>query len=164
MALRVGHGFDVHPLAEGRRLVLAGVEVPAEAGLAGHSDADVVLHALGDALLGAAGLGDLGERFPDTDPAFKDADSALLLEKILAAVAESGARPVNVDVTLYLERPKLGAVKERMRLRLAEITGLDPSSVGFKARTFEGFGPVGEGRAAAATAVVLVETDPAAQG
>jgi 2-C-methyl-D-erythritol 2,4-cyclodiphosphate synthase len=163
VALRIGHGFDIHPLVEGRRLVLAGVEVPAEAGLAGHSDADVALHALADALLGAMGLGDLGERFPDSDGAFRDADSAVLVGEVLAAVVERGGRLVSADLTVYLERPKLGPLKQRMRLRLGEITGLDASRIGLKARTFEGFGPIGEGRAAAASAVVLVEVETAAR-
>ncbi len=157
MSLRIGHGFDIHPLAEGRRLVLAGVEVPCEVGCAGHSDADVVLHALADAILGALGAGDIGEWFPDTDTAWKDADSAVLLGKVLDVAAEKGAHLVNIDVTIYLERPKLAVLKDRMRARLADLTDLDAGSVGLKARTFEGFGPVGAGRAAAATAVVLVE-------
>ena len=157
MAFRIGHGFDIHPLAEGRRLVLAGVEVPHDLGCAGHSDADVVLHALTDALLGALGMGDIGEWFPDDDDRYRDADSAQLFATALEAAGHKGAKLVNIDVTIYLERPKLGDLKSRMRGRLAEIAGLEASAVGLKARTFEGFGAVGEGKAAAATAVVLVE-------
>lgn len=157
MALRIGHGFDIHPLAEGRRLVLGGIEVPHDLGCAGHSDADVVLHALTDALLGALGMGDIGQWFPDSDERYRGADSAELFALVLEAAGRKDAKLVNVDVTIYLERPTLGDLKNRMRARLAEITGLDASAVGLKARTFEGFGPVGEGKAAAATAVVLVE-------
>jgi len=157
LQLHIGHGFDIHPLEPGRRLVLAGVEVPSGLGCAGHSDADVALHALSDALLGAVGLGDIGEWFPDDDPAWKDADSAGLLGRVLEGLRSRGAAPVSIDVTIYLERPKIGALKDRMRARLGELVGLAPEAVGLKARTFEGFGAVGEGRAAAASAVVLVE-------
>jgi 2-C-methyl-D-erythritol 2,4-cyclodiphosphate synthase len=161
VALRVGHGFDIHRLAEGPRLVLAGVVVPSQVGCVAHSDGDVVFHALADAVLGACGLGDIGEWFPDTDPAFKGADSALLLAKVLQELSRRGGGLVNVDVSLYLERPRLGELKKRMRERLAEITGLDSTAVGLKARTFESFGAIGEGRAVAATVVVLVETGAA---
>jgi len=147
----------VHPLAAGRRLVLGGVEVPADFGCAGHSDADPVLHALADAVLGASALGDIGEWFPDDDAEYEGADSAELLSRVIAAAAEGGARPVNADVTVYLEKPALQPFKPAMRDRIAEILHLPPSCVGVKARTFEGLGPIGEGRAAAATAVVLME-------
>jgi len=171
-SIRVGIGFDVHRLAAlrraqggpehgrgaaGRRLVIAGVEVPHERGPVAHSDGDVVLHAVADAALGAAGLGDLGDHFPDTDPAWKDADSARILALALAKVKEAGWRPASVDVNVLLERPKLGGLKEKMRGRLAELLGLEPEAVGLKARTFEGLGPVGEGRAVAAQAVVVLE-------
>jgi 2-C-methyl-D-erythritol 2,4-cyclodiphosphate synthase len=142
--------------------MLAGVHVPWEAGSLGHSDADVVLHALTDALLGAMALGDIGEWFPDSDPRWKDADSATLLTAVLKELSSRKARPVNVDVTVYLERPKLLTLKAEMRKRLAEIVGLDASCVGLKARTFEGFGAIGKGDAVAATAVVLVEVDEGA--
>ena len=155
--IRVGLGFDVHRLAEGRRLILAGVEVPHERGPVAHSDGDVVLHAVADAALGAAGLGDLGDHFPDTDPAWKDTDSARILALALAKVNEAGWRPASADVNVLLERPKLGGLKEKMRGRLAELLGLAPDAVGLKARTFEGMGPVGEGRAVAAQAVVVLE-------
>ena len=178
-AIRVGIGFDIHRLvdlsavarpvrhspqgdggrakAEGRRLVLAGVEVPSEVGPEAHSDGDVVLHAIADACLGAAGLGDLGDHFPDTDPAWKDADSGRILGLALAKVKAAGWRPASTDVNLLLERPKLGGLKEKMRGRLAELLGLEPDAVGLKARTLEGLGPIGAGQAVAAQAVVVLE-------
>jgi 2-C-methyl-D-erythritol 2,4-cyclodiphosphate synthase len=155
--IRVGIGFDVHRLVPGRRLVLAGVEVPSEVGPKAHSDGDVVLHAIADACLGAAGLGDLGDHFSDTDPAWKDADSGRLLALALAKVKAAGWRPASTDVNLLLEQPKLGGLKEKMRGRLAELLGLAPDAVGLKARTLEGLGPVGEGQAVAAQAVVVLE-------
>ena len=157
--MRIGHGFDIHPLVRGRKLILAGVHVPWEAGSLGHSDADVVLHALTDAFLGALALGDIGEWFPDSDPRWKDADSAALLAHVLETVHGKGARAANIDVTIYLEAPKLKALKDDMRARLAGLVGLDRSCVGLKARTFEGFGAIGTGEAVAATAVVLVDVD-----
>ncbi len=155
--IRVGIGFDVHRLAAGRRLVIAGVEVPHPFGPVAHSDGDVVLHAVADAALGAAGLGDLGDHFPDTDPAWKDADSARILGLALAKVKAAGWRPASVDVNMLLERPKLGGLKEKMRGRLAELLGVAPDAVGLKARTFEGMGPVGEGKAVAAQTIVVLE-------
>ncbi len=167
-AIRVGIGFDVHRLAdlsaiaqgakaEGRRLVLAGVEVPHDRGPKAHSDGDVVLHAIADACLGAAGLGDLGEQFPDTDPAWKDADSARILALALAKVKAAGWRPASADVNLLLERPKLADLKQTMRGRLADLLGLAPDAVGLKARTLEGLGPIGAGQAVAAQAIVVLE-------
>ncbi len=161
---RVGLGFDVHRLAPGRRLVLAGVAVPAEIGPEAHSDGDAALHAVADAVLGAAGLGDLGEHFPDTDPAWKDASSADILGRVLAMAAEAGWRPVNVDVNVILERPKLGPHKAAMRTRLAELLGVAVDAVGLKARTLEGLGPVGAGRAVAAQAVMLMARAGADEG
>ena len=155
--MRRGHGFDIHPLAAGRPLMLAGICVPSEVGSVGHSDADVVLHAVSDAILGALALGDIGDWFPDTDPTYKDADSSFLLRTAVSEAAKNGATLVNVDVTIYLEKPKLGPLKTKMRERLAEITGIPASSIGLKARTFEGFGPVGQAQAVAATAVVLLD-------
>ena len=154
--MRIGHGFDIHPLVAGRRLLLGGIEVASAVGALGHSDADVVLHSLADAILGALGLGDIGERFPDTDPRYKDADSSLLLGEVLAEARKAGAAVVNADVAIYLERPKLGPLKAHMRASLARILGVEESRVGLKARTLEGLGPVGEGKAVAATAVVLL--------
>ncbi len=155
--VRVGIGFDVHRLAEGRRLVLAGVEVPSPVGPVAHSDGDVVLHAVADAVLGAAGLGDLGEHFPDSDPAWKGAASADILGRVRRMAEEAGWRVVSVDVNLLLERPKLADRKGEMRGRLGELLGLDADAVGLKARTFEGLGPVGAGDAACAQAVVVLE-------
>ncbi len=159
-AIRVGIGFDVHRLAEGRRLVLAGIEVPSPVGPVAHSDGDVVLHAVADAVLGAAGIGDLGDHFPDTDPAWKDASSGDILGRVLEMAAEAGWRVASADVNLLLERPKLAELKERMRQRLAERLGLDAGAVGLKARTMEGLGPVGAGDAACAQAVVVLELKP----
>ena len=156
-ATRVGIGFDVHRLVEGRRLVLAGIEVPSPLGPKAHSDGDVVLHAVADACLGAAGLGDLGDHFPDTDPAWKDADSARILALALEKVKSAGWRPASVDVNVMLERPTLGGLKEKMRGRLAELLGVAPDAVGLKARTFEGLGPIGAGQAVAAQTVVVLE-------
>jgi len=158
-SIRVGIGFDVHRLATGRRLVLAGVQVPHDRGQKAHSDGDVVLHAIADACLGAAGLGDLGDHFPDTDPAWKDADSARILTLALAKVKAAGWRPASTDVNVMLERPTLAGLKEKMRGRLAELLGLEPDAVGLKARTLEGLGPIGAGQAVAAQAVVVLETE-----
>ena len=155
--IRVGIGFDVHRLVKGRRLLLAGVEVPSPVGPVAYSDGDVVLHAIADACLGAAGLGDLGDHFPDADPAWKDADSSGILALALEKVKAAGWRPVSADVNLFLEQPKLGGLKEKMRGRLAELLGVAPDAVGLKARTLEGLGPVGGGGAVAAQAVVVLE-------
>ena len=155
-ATRVGIGFDIHRLAKGRRLILAGVEVPSEVGPKAHSDGDVVLHAVADACLGAAGLGDLGDHFPDTDPAWKDADSAHILGLALAKVKAAGWRPASADVNVFLERPKLNGLKEKMRGRLAELLGVAADAIGLKARTLEGLGPIGAGQAVAAQAVVVL--------
>ena len=150
----VGIGYDVHRLAPGRPLVLAHVPVEFDRGPLGHSDGDVVLHAVIDALLGAAGLPDIGERFPDTDPRFKDADSGDLLTEALAAVRAAGYSPVNVDVTVHAERPKLLAYKPRMRTELARLLGIEAGCVSIKAKTGEGLAPIGTGEAIACTAVV----------
>lgn len=160
MNLRIGQGFDVHRFAapeEGRPLVLMGLTVPHDRGLAGHSDADVMLHALMDALLGAAGLGDIGLHFPDTDPAYKGADSAKLLERVMADLAARGYRVVNADVTLIGERPKIGPHREAMRSRVAGLLGLPPGCLNVKATTTEKLGFTGRGEGLAAQAVVLLE-------
>jgi 2-C-methyl-D-erythritol 2,4-cyclodiphosphate synthase len=154
--VRVGLGHDTHRLAEGRRLVLGGIDVPFEKGLVGHSDADVVLHALTDALLGAAALGDIGELFPDTDPRHAGADSALLLAEALALVHGRGWRPSNCDLTVHAQRPKLGPHKAAMRDRIAALLGLPPDAVNVKAKTGELVGPVGRGEAITCDAVVLL--------
>ena len=158
--LRVGQGFDVHRFAdpaEGRPLMLMGVAVPHDRGLRGHSDADVMLHALMDALLGAAGLGDIGEHFPDTDPAYRGADSAGLLAAVMASLADGGWRVVNADVCLIGERPKLAPHRDAMRARIAPLLGLTPQELNVKATTTEKLGFTGRGEGLAAQAVVLLQ-------
>jgi len=153
---RVGLGVDAHRFAPDRRLVLGGVVVPHDAGLLGHSDADVLTHAVCDALLGAAGLGDIGTRFPDTDETYRDASSLNLLAEVVAALAESGYTPVNVDVTIVAERPKLTPHFDRMRSCLAEVLKIESSRVGLKATTTEGMGVLGRAEGIAAMAVALI--------
>lgn len=155
--VRVGLGHDTHRLVEGRPLILAGVRVPYERGLSGHSDADVVLHAVTDAVLGAAGLGDIGEHFPDTDPRWKDADSALLLRDAIALVAGNGWRIVNCDLTIHAQAPKLSTYKQEMRESLARLLSLNVVDVNVKAKTGEEVGPVGRGEAICCDAVVLID-------
>ena len=157
MKLRVGEGWDVHALVPGRRLVLGGVEIPHSAGLLGHSDADALLHAITDALLGAAGLGDIGSHFPDTDPRFKGADSAVLLAEALRAVTAAGWQLVNVDSTVIAQAPRLAPHRAAMRERVAQVLGLAPDCVNIKAKTAEKLGPVGQGLAIEARAVVLLQ-------
>ena len=152
----MGIGYDVHRFAEGRRLVLGGVELEADRGLAGHSDADVLTHAIVDALLGAAGRGDIGQRFPDTDPAWRDADSLDLLRTVVAELAAAGLEPAHVDATVVLEAPKLGAARDAIRARLAGALGLGEPVVNVKATTGEGMGFVGRGEGAAALAVATL--------
>jgi len=154
--VRVGIGFDIHRLVEGRRLVLAGVVVPHALGPDAHSDGDVVLHAVADAILGAAGLGDIGEHFPDSKPAWKDAPSAEILGRVVEMARAADWSVAGVDVNVLLEHPKLDAHKAAMRQRLAELLGLALDAVGIKARTMEGLGPVGAGEAVAAQAVVVL--------
>lgn len=153
---RTGLGYDLHRTARGRRLLLGGVEIPHEVGLLGHSDADIVLHALCDALLGAAGLGDIGEHFPDSDPAFKDADSRGLLHETLRKVRAAGFAPVNVDVVIHAERPKLKAYKPAIQRSLGELLGLRQDAVGVKATTNEGLDAIGRGEAMACWASALL--------
>jgi 2-C-methyl-D-erythritol 4-phosphate cytidylyltransferase/2-C-methyl-D-erythritol 2,4-cyclodiphosphate synthase len=154
--LRTGIGTDVHRLGPGRPLILGGVTIPYDRGLEGHSDADALLHAVIDALLGAAGLGDIGEHFPDTDPTYKGADSKVLLARAVELVREQGLAPVHVDTIIHAERPKLKAHKPAIRRRLAELLDLPESAVNVKAKTEEGLGPIGEGKAISATAIVTV--------
>ena len=151
---RVGLGFDSHRTAPGRRLVLGGIEVPNPFGLLGHSDADVVLHAVIDALLGAAGLPDIGELFPDNDPQYRDIDSRKLLREALRRVEERGWTPVNLDLTIHAERPRLRDHKLAIRDSLAGLLGLEPDAVAVKAKTGEGVGAIGRGEALACHAVV----------
>ena len=155
--LRIGHGYDVHRLTEGRRLILGGVEVPYEKGLLGHSDADVLTHAVMDALLGAAALGDIGKLFPDTDAAYAGISSILLLERVAERLREAGYAVVNLDATVLAQAPKLALYRERMRENLAHALALDASRVSVKATTEEGLGFTGEGLGIAAHAVALLE-------
>ncbi|HTC59419.1 MAG TPA: 2-C-methyl-D-erythritol 2,4-cyclodiphosphate synthase [Solirubrobacteraceae bacterium] len=152
-----GIGYDSHRLIAGRPLILGGVEIPSEQGLEGHSDADVLTHAVIDAVLGAAGLGDIGEHFPDSDERYRDADSIELLETVLPRVVARGLELVNVDSTVVMERPKLGPHRERIRERLAVALGLAPGRVNVKATTGEGIGFVGRGEGVAALAVVSLD-------
>ncbi|MGC2372771.1 MAG: 2-C-methyl-D-erythritol 2,4-cyclodiphosphate synthase [Solirubrobacteraceae bacterium] len=149
-----GIGYDSHRLSSGRKLILGGVEISGEVGLDGHSDADVLTHAVIDALLGAAGLGDIGEHFPDTDERYRDASSIELLETVLTRVIAQGLELVNVDATVVMERPKLGPHRDAIRARLAMALGLAPGRVNVKATTGEGIGFVGRGEGVVALAVV----------
>ena len=141
--LRIGHGYDVHRLTEGRKLILGGVEIPYEKGLLGHSDADVLVHAVMDALTGAARLGDIGKLFPDSDPRYKDADSALLLAEVMRLTGEKGYELGNCDITIVAQEPKLAPYIESMRRRIAEICGCGIDDVSVKATTEEGLGFTG---------------------
>ena len=154
--IRVGEGWDVHQLVEGRKLILGGVEVPHVTGLLGHSDADVLLHAITDALLGGAGLGDIGRHFPDTDVQFRGADSAVLLSEAARRVREKGWQIGNVDATVIAQAPKLAPHIPAMVVRIADVLGLAADQVNVKAKTAEKLGPVGEGRAMEARAVALL--------
>lgn len=153
---RVGIGYDIHRLVEGRRLVMGGIEIAYPKGLLGHSDADVVLHAVTDALLGAAGLPDIGELFPDHDPSYKDADSRGLLRQAMAKVSAKGYAAQNIDLIVHAEQPKLSTYKKRMAESIASLVGLDADQVNVKAKTNEGMGPLGSADAIACTAVALV--------
>lgn len=155
--LRIGHGMDVHKLVEGRKLILCGVEVPHTLGLLGHSDADVATHALMDALLGAAALGDIGKLFPDTDLQYKGADSIELLKVVMGRLAEKGYAPVNADVTIVAQKPKLRPYIDQMRQRLADAMQLDVDLVNVKATTTEHMGFEGEEKGMSAHAVCLIE-------
>lgn len=155
--MRIGHGYDVHRLVEGRDLILGGVKIQHELGLLGHSDADVLLHAVSDALLGAAGLGDIGKHFPDTDPQYKGADSLKLLEIVAQRVKEAGYRVSNIDVTMIAQRPKLRPHIEQMEANIASAVGVDVSRVNVKATTEEKLGFTGTGEGMACHAVCLLE-------
>lgn len=158
--LRVGLGHDTHRLVPNRPLILGGVPVEFERGLVGHSDADVLLHAVTDALLGAAGLGDIGDAFPDTDPAYAGIDSSLLLSRALERVRAAGWQPVNLDCTIFAQRPKLAPYKPAIRQKLAALLGIAVEAVNIKAKTGEHVGPIGREEAMAADAVVLLEKTP----
>lgn len=157
MSFRIGQGYDLHRLVEGRDLILGGVKINYEKGLLGHSDADVLLHAITDALLGAAGLGDIGRHFPDTDPAFKGADSKVLLSEAVALVVKAGWVIVNVDCTIVAQAPKLAPYMPQIRESVAKAIGVDLQRVNVKAKTNEGCDAVGRKEAIEAHAVVLLE-------
>ena len=154
--MRIGHGYDLHALASGRRLVLGGVHIPHSHGPIAHSDGDVLLHALADALLGAAALGDIGQHFPDTDPAYAGADSRALLRRVVALVRAAGYAVVNIDATVLAQRPKLAPHRDAMRANIAADLGIVLDAVSVKATTTEELGPVGRGEAIAAHAVCLL--------
>ena len=156
MNFRIGEGWDTHALVPGRKLIIGGVDIPHTVGLLGHSDADVLLHAITDALLGAAGLGDIGSHFPDTDARFKGADSSVLLAEVGRLLVERGHRIANIDSTVIAQAPRLAAHIPAMRARIAQAVGIAPSHVNVKAKTAERLGPVGQGAAIEARAVVLV--------
>ena len=154
--MRVGIGYDVHRFAPGRQLVLGGVMIPHSEGLAGHSDADVVLHAIADALLGAAALGDIGHHFPPTDEAFRDADSRDLLQRVGTLLSTHGYEPVNIDATIIAERPRVLPFAEAMRAAIARCLGMDVTTISVKATTNEGMGFVGRGEGIAALATAAI--------
>ena len=156
--IRVGIGYDIHSLVEGRPLILGGITVPHGKGLLGHSDGDALLHSISDAILGAAGLGDIGTHFPDTDPAYRGADSAKLLGLVVELVAKEGWKVVNVDSNVIAERPKLSPHFGEMRERIAGIIGIPVECVSVKARTNEGIGAIGRGNAISTHAVALIES------
>ena len=155
--MRIGHGYDVHKLVEGRKLIMGGVDIPYEKGLLGHSDADVLLHAISDALLGAAALGDIGKLFPDTDPEFKGADSMVLMAEVYRNIKAKGYRVVNVDATIIAQRPKMRSYIDTMRANIAETLECDIDCINVKATTDEGMGFTGEGMGISAHAVCLID-------
>lgn len=154
--MRVGHGYDVHRLVEGRKLILGGVDIPWEKGLLGHSDADVLVHAVMDALLGAAGLWDIGHAFPDNDPAYAGIDSMVLLARVRDMLTEKGYTVGNVDATILAQRPKLAGYIPQMRRNIAQVLGVEEDCVNVKATTEEGLGFTGSGEGMAAHAVALL--------
>ena len=156
--MRIGHGYDVHRLVEGRKLILGGVEIPYEKGLLGHSDADVLLHAVMDAVLGAAALGDIGKHFPDTDPAYKGADSMALTRAVAEMIREKGYRVGNIDATILCQAPKLAPHIAAMRRNIADAFGIPVETVSVKATTEEHLGFTGKGEGIAVHAVTLLET------
>ncbi len=155
--MRIGQGYDVHRLAEGRKLILGGVEIPYEKGLLGHSDADVLTHSIMDALLGAAALGDIGKLFPDNDAAFKDADSLVLLQKVVAVLKSKRYIIENIDATVIAQRPKLAPYIDEMRENIARACGMEADWVSIKATTEEGLGFTGSGEGMASMAVCLIK-------
>ncbi len=157
MKLRTGIGYDIHRLAPGRKLVLGGVLIPSPVGLAGHSDADALIHALIDALLGASGEGDIGRLFPDTDPKWKDADSTVLLKAVMARLRKAGFEVLNADAVIVAERPAIALHVAAMKRVLCPILGIEPDALGIKGKTNEGLGPIGQRKAIACLASVLIK-------
>ena len=157
--IRIGHGYDVHKLVSDRKLIIGGVDIPYEKGLLGHSDADVLLHAISDALLGAAALGDIGKHFPDTDDAYKNANSALLLKKVGEILNDAGYTPSNIDATVIAQAPKLAPHIEEMRKNIANALSIDISAVSVKATTEERLGFTGNGEGIAAHSVCIIERE-----
>jgi 2-C-methyl-D-erythritol 2,4-cyclodiphosphate synthase len=155
--MRIGHGYDVHRLVEGRKLIMGGVDIPWEKGLLGHSDADVLLHAIADALLGALAMGDIGKHFPDTDQAFKGADSMKLLEHVVGLIGAKGYCVGNMDATIIAQRPKMAPHIQTMRENIARVCGVEVDRINVKATTEEGLGFTGTGEGISAHAVVLLE-------
>lgn len=155
--MRIGHGYDVHRLVEGRKLIVGGVDIPYKKGLDGHSDADVLVHAVMDALLGAAAMGDIGKHFPDTDESYRGIDSMLLLDRVSCSIAEKGYTVSNIDVTLIAQRPKLAPFIPTMQKRLADRLGLSPDQVNIKATTEEHLGFTGRGEGISCHAVCLLD-------
>ncbi|HXW85255.1 MAG TPA: 2-C-methyl-D-erythritol 2,4-cyclodiphosphate synthase [Candidatus Binataceae bacterium] len=159
MTIRIGQGFDFHPLVAGRKLILGGVEIPHDKGLMGHSDADVLAHALGNAILGALGRGDLGRHFPDSDPRYAGADSLKLLAEVSKLASADGFRVGNADLTVFAQAPKLAPYLDQMRTRLAAALSCDTARLNVKASSPEGLGALGRGEGMAASAVVVLETE-----
>ena len=158
ITMRIGIGYDVHRLIEGRKLVLGGVAIPFEKGLLGHSDADVLVHAVCDALLGAAGLGDIGMHFPDTDPEYKDISSIKILDKTYELVNSKNFKIANIDSTIFADAPKLLSYKEAMEKNIARSIEIEPECVNVKATTFEGLGLIGKGEGIGAMCIVLIQS------
>lgn len=156
--IRIGHGYDIHRIVPGRPMILGGVRFPVDYGLDGHSDADALTHAVCDALLGAAGLADIGHHFPNTDPAWRGADSQALLRRVVGLLRDAGFAPVNIDATVVAERPRIQDLLPDMKAALARSTGLDVAAIGIKATTNEGVGELGRGVAVSAHAVALIES------
>ncbi len=154
--MRTGIGYDIHRLVHGRKLILGGVTIPYEKGLLGHSDADVLIHAVCDALLGASGLGDIGLHFPDTDDRFKDIQGIKLLSDTYKLVGDKGFSVINIDSTIFAEKPKLSSYKKKMENNMARVLGIDPDFINVKATTMEGLGSIGNGDGIGAMAVVLI--------
>jgi len=160
ISYRTGIGYDIHRLVDHRPLIIGGVHIPHDKGLLGHSDADVVLHAVTDALLGAAGLGDIGDLFPDTDPAYKDIDSKILLTKVMEKLTAAGYAPSNLDIIIHAESPKMSPHKKTIAASIAKLVSLPPSHVSVKAKTNEGVGPIGQAQAIACTAAAMIQSTP----